>query len=75
MVFVYHVTFTDHVIKVLYELLVYGLEHLKVSHHPTKFSNHKHCFSGYITVLTCRVTSQGYVIKQSCDFIDRCPFR
>ena len=47
-----------------------GQELLKVSHHPTNYSGHKHCVSGDIIVLVCQVILQDYVIKGSRDFIE-----
>ena len=80
-------TLQDHVIKVLFDF--YGLEPLKISHHPTKFNDHSRMikasyhpakFGGYsysasrvIMVLVCHVILQCHIIKGSCDFIGGSP--
>ena len=46
--------------------LLYGLEPLRVCHHPTKFGGHRYCDSGDMIVLVCNV------IKGSCDVMGRC---
>ena len=46
---------------------------LKVSYHVYKFGGHRHCGSGDIMVFICHVTLQDYMIKRSCDFIEKSP--
>ena len=45
------------------------LEPLKISQQPAKFGGHRYCGSGDILILVCQVTSQDYVIKETCDFM------
>ena len=42
-----------------------------VSHHPVKFSGHRHCGSGDIRIFVCHVTLQDHVIKGPFDFIEK----
>ena len=51
----------------------YGLEHLKVSYHPSEFGGHRHCARKDMIVLVCYVISQKHAAKRSCDFRDRNP--
>ena len=87
MVFVCHMTLQDHVIKVLFDF--YGLELLKIKHHPTKFNDHSRMIkasyqpakfggysysaSGVIMVLVYHVILQYHTIKGSRDFIGGSP--
>ena len=43
------------------------------SHHPAKFSGHRHCGSGDITVLVCHMTLHDHVVKGLCDLMGRSP--
>ena len=46
----------------------------KVSYHPLKFGGNRYCGSGNM-FLVYHVILQGYVIKESCDFMGRNPSR
>ena len=41
-------------------------EPFKLSHHPTKFGDHRHSSSGDM-FLVCHMILQDHVIKESCD--------
>ena len=49
------------------------MEPLKISHHPTNSGGHRHCGSEKIMALACHMILQGYMIKRSCNFMDRSP--
>ena len=46
-----------------------------MSHHPAKFSGHRHSGGGDVMVLVCHVISQDHLIKKSSDFMGRTPTR
>ena len=48
-------------------------DHLKVSHHPSKFGGRRHCGSEDIMVLVCHMISQDDLIKGSYNFLGRSP--
>ena len=48
---------------------LYGFEPLKLR------PRHRHCGSGDMMVLVCHVILQVHVMKRSCDFIGRRPWR
>ena len=52
---------------------LYGQKPLKVSHHPTKFGDQRHCGSRDIMVLMCDVILQNRMIEGSCDFMGGIP--
>ena len=54
---------------------VYRLESLKVSSHSAKFGGHRHCGSGDIFILVCRIILQYHLIKGLCGFMVRVPLR
>ena len=47
----------------------------KVNHHPVKFGCHRHCSSGDMMVLVCRVIQQDQVTKGSSNFMGRTRLR
>lgn len=54
-------------------MLLYGQRLIKVSYHPDKLSDHRHCGSGDIKLLFCYMISQHHLIKGSCDLIGGSP--
>ena len=63
MVFNYHVTLQDHMIKELFEFMIWR---------PSKY-DHRHRGSGGIMVLVCQGISQDDLIKRPCDFLGKRP--
>ena len=49
---------------------LYGLEPLKLSHHPAKFGGHRHCDHGDM-ILICHVISQNHVIKDQYNYVGK----
>ena len=70
MVLLCHVTFQDHVIKALNDLIV-RMEPLKICHHLSKFGDNARYGSGDIIVLTYHVIPQDHEMQGLCDFIGR----
>ena len=63
MIFICHMTLQDHVTR--------ALCNFKISHHSTKFCDHRHCDRVDIMVLAYHMISQDHAIKVSCDFMVR----
>lgn len=68
MVFVFHVTLQEHVIKALYDLMVKN-----PSRYVTILPSVVALDTEIIAVLVCHVISQYHVIKVSFAFMDRSP--
>ena len=51
----------------------YEWELLKIIHHPTKCSGHRHLGVGDVMVLVYHVILQDHMIKESCAFIGSSP--
>ena len=73
MVFVYHVTLQDHVIKALNDFMVRS---------PSRYVTTLPLFVAISNVvvkikiiLVCHVISQDHMIKESCNFMSRSPSR
>ena len=49
----------------------YGQKPVMTKHELARFGGHRHCDSGDIMILVCRVILQDNVIKRSYDFIGR----